>query len=182
MKKIDISTKKHPNTFAMVDDEDYDRLNAHKWYPAKQKTGMIYVQRVPWKKGGKGRKPTFMHREVMGTPEGKFTDHKYHNGLDNQKQNLRQCTTSQNGANKRKQHNKTLSKYKGVTMFSTTNRAKPWVASIIKNSKSYYLGTFKTEEEAAIAYNNKAIELFGEYACLNYLTQEAIQEAYRSRI
>lgn len=29
-------------------------------------------------------------------------------------------------------------------------------------------GIFKTEEEAARAYDKKALELFGEYAFLNY--------------
>ena len=176
MKKIDISTKKHPNTFALVDDEDYDRLNAYKWYPAEQKTGVLYVQRIPWKKGGKGRKPVFMHREVLGTPEGCFTDHRNHNGLNNQRYNLRQCTTSQNGGNNRKQRNKTLSKYKGVSKYSSVVRKKNWYATVKKEGKPYYLGTFETEREAAIAYNKKAKELFGEFACLNAISPKEVTQ------
>ncbi len=32
MKQIDISTKKYPETFTLVDDEDYDYLNEFKWF------------------------------------------------------------------------------------------------------------------------------------------------------
>ena len=45
------------------------------------------------------------------------------------------------------------SKYKGV---SYTKKSKKWRATISKGGKSYYLGEFKNEEEAARAYNHAA--------------------------
>ena len=44
-----------------------------------------------------------------------------------------------------------------------------WEAKIMKNKKPYYLGHYNTEKEAAIAYNSKATELYGEFANLNVL-------------
>jgi len=169
MKKIDVSTAKHPNTFALVDDEDFDRLNKFKWYAARQSTGVLYAIRIPWIKGGKDRKTVFMHKEILTPPHGLFTDHINHDGLDNRKENLRHCNTSQNSANKRKQKAKTYSSYKGVSKYKD-RKSKPWHAQIKKDGKSYYLGTFATDTEAAIVYNKKAKELFGEFACLNEIT------------
>ena len=56
----------------------------------------------------------------------------------------------------------TSSKYKGVT-----KRYNGYHAQIVSNKINHYLGTFKTEREAAWAYNKAALELFGEYACIN---------------
>jgi hypothetical protein len=45
-----------------------------------------------------------------------------------------------------------------------------WSASVMKDDVVHRLGTFETEHDAARAYNEKAIELFGEYAWVNDLT------------
>jgi group I intron endonuclease len=59
------------------------------------------------------------------------------------------------------------SKYMGVTRVK--NR---WISSIVKNKKEIYLGSFFTEIQAALAYNKKAIELYGEDARINILSIE----------
>ncbi|MFX0181968.1 MAG: AP2 domain-containing protein [Candidatus Hodarchaeota archaeon] len=56
------------------------------------------------------------------------------------------------------------SKYKGVYW---SKSKKKWQAYIKKNNKRYHIGTFTEEDEAGLAYNRKALELFGEFACLN---------------
>jgi len=43
-----------------------------------------------------------------------------------------------------------------------------FAASIRYMYKTYHLGTDKKAEEAARAYDRKAIELFGEFAFLNF--------------
>lgn len=59
-----------------------------------------------------------------------------------------------------KRHNNTSSKYLGVHFVSNQNfKNKPWVARLYFNKKSIYIGHFKTEIEAAIAFNKKSIEL-----------------------
>ena len=93
----------------------------------------------------------------------KNVDHKNHNKLDNNVNNLRWATTTENGQNRKKQKN-TKSIYKGVIW---RKDRKVWVAKIMYNKHRIYLGSYKTQEEAGRAYNEKAIELFGEFAKLN---------------
>ena len=101
-----------------------------------------------------------MHRVIMNTPVGMETDHRDHNGLNNQKYNMRICTIAQNNYNRIPYG---WSKYLGVSHIE----GHP-IAQIRKERKLFYLGFFKTEEDAAHAYDKKAIEFFGEFANLNF--------------
>lgn len=84
-------------------------------------------------------------------------DHKDNDPKNNKIENLRLCSRSQNCANKT---SKRL--YKGVYQ-----KRDKWYSSILKEGKSYHLGTFNTPEKAALAYNDKATELFKDFAKLN---------------
>lgn len=89
-------------------------------------------------------------------------DHKNHNQLDFRLENLREATASQN------QHNKKMRNPlgKGIAYDRSTYRAKPWIARIMVNNKSIFLGSFETSEEAAKAYREAALKHHGEFACL----------------
>ena len=91
-------------------------------------------------------------------------DHIDRNPLNCQRSNLRLGTTSDNMCNRQKNiiNNKCHSKYKGVH-----SQHGKWSAKVIKDKKTYYLGTFNTEVEAAQAYNDKAKELHKDYVVLN---------------
>jgi hypothetical protein len=104
-----------------------------------------------------------MHRLIMNPPPGLVVDHIDRNPLNNKRSNLRICTTKQNNYN-RKRHNK-YSKYKGIYWLSTSNK---WRAVIHYYSKHIHLGYFDSEIETAQAYDKKAVELFGEFAYLNF--------------
>jgi hypothetical protein len=52
----------------------------------------------------------------------------------------------------------------GVSWYTRIGK---WTAQIQKNKKKIFMGYFENEHEAAIAYNVKAVELFGEFANLN---------------
>ena len=150
--------------YAIVDPEDYKKLAKYKWY-AKKCERRFYAERWGEKKqGSKTKGDLKMHREIMGDAEGKVIDHINHNGLDNRKANLRFATTQQNTWNKRKQKGDYSSKYKGVHWVKSE---KKWRAVITCNKKVIYIGRFDDEEAAARAYDEKAKELFGEYASLN---------------
>jgi hypothetical protein len=101
-----------------------------------------------------------MHWEMMN---GKYIDHLDGNGLNNQRSNLRFATKSENGMNRQKQEN-TTSIYKGVSWHKHNRK---WVAYITINGKRSHLGYFISEVDAAKVYNQKAIELFCEFANLN---------------
>ena len=153
--------------FAIVDADDYDRLCKYKWHAVKHER-LCYAKTSP----PSGLLP--MHRLVLNAPPHLIVDHINHNGLDNRKANLRLCTVAQNSFNRRPnaQPNKT-SKYKGVSLEKKTNLFR---AFIHRNKKQYYLGSFKNEIDAAKAYDKKALELFGEFAYLNF-PEECAQTA-----
>jgi hypothetical protein len=93
-----------------------------------------------------------------------FIDHIDGNKLNNDITNLRTATQKENTYNRKKTSNNTTSIYKGVNYHYPS---KKWRAQIKNNNIYHHIGVFQNEEIAALAYNSKAIELFGEYACLN---------------
>lgn len=164
-------TKEIPLTrgfVAIVDAEDYERLNQWKWYAKRvgANSDGFYASSIT-RVGGKGNN-VLMHRLVNNTPKGMVTDHINHNTLDNRKINLRNATRAQNLANMTKRPGLS-SKYKGV---SRCKREKMWKASICFNGKSISLGTFNDENDAGLAYNLSALKYYGEYAHLNQLETE----------
>jgi len=156
MKEIKLSNNKG---IVLVDDEDYDMLSQYKWH-LHDKKNKYAISDI--KINGKSKRKK-MHRLIMGEPQGFEIDHIDRNTLNNQKNNLRIVTHSQNQMNKIKQKNNT-SGYKGV---SWHKHIKKWQGQIGFNKKNYSLGYFENEDDAARAYNQKAKELFKEYVCLN---------------
>lgn len=172
MKLIPISK----GLFAMVDDEDFEHLNNFTWsahiHPDGGRYAVTHIKIKPPINGVRQRQIK-MHRIIMGCTyrDGKIIDHIDGNGLNNQKSNLRFCTCSENGMNRKPNINGT-SKYKGVSL-STTKRENGkvycyWVAGI-KLKKYTWLGCFKNETDAAKAYNDAALKYFGEFANLNII-------------
>jgi hypothetical protein len=101
----------------------------------------------------------------------KFIDHIDRDPLNNRIENLRECTGAQNQGNRTINKNN-KSGYKGVKKTPKHLETKNNIFSsrVIKDRKAYYCGVFKTAEDAARAYDHKAKELFGEFACLNFPT------------
>lgn len=110
-------------------------------------------------------KQVLLHRHLMKAAEGQTVDHKNLDKGDCRKDNLRLASYSQNNVNKVKTSKETTSKYKGV--YKYVGRPAPWWAHIKFNNKRKSLGYFRTELEAAKAYNKAAKELHGEFASLN---------------
>lgn len=142
--------------FAMVDAEDYDRLAKYRWYCIGSQ-GYLYAIR------SEANRMIKMHRDIVQPPTGLYVDHKNHNTLDNRKSNLRVCTPAQNCFN-RIPSQKGTSRYKGVYWSSDKKR---WAAIIGFEGKHIHIGHFDYELDAAIAYDDRAAELFGEFAALN---------------
>lgn len=160
--------------YALVDGEDYEELSKYKWYAKKDKK-TYYAGRTVYLGGGRKNPKNriiFMHRQILNVPGGRQTDHQNHCGLDNRKQNIKVCTQNEN------QHNQIVrkrgtSKFKGVhwvkgRIYNDKQYKSRWRAKIVHNGKSIYLGYFDNEIEAAKAYDDKAKELFGNFAGCNF--------------
>ena len=102
-------------------------------------------------------------RDMGEVPEGKTID-RIDNTKGYSKENTRWATQQEQCRNTRKSFNKKSSIYKGVCFLKTK---KTWKAEITIDYKRFFLGTFKTELEAGLAYNEAAKKHFGEFACLN---------------
>jgi hypothetical protein len=109
-------------------------------------------------------KAIYMHLEIMSAPDGMEVDHMNGNGLDNRRENLRLCTRAQNRMNSVKRIGKS-STFKGVYWHKNCRK---WRASLKLDGKEIHIGYFNTELEAAEAYDEKALELFGEFAKPNF--------------
>ena len=99
-------------------------------------------------------------------PEGMYIDHINRDYTDNRIENLRLATPSENIRNS-KPHTDSTSKYLGVNWYKSTNK---WRSCIRYNGQNIHLGYFNSEEEAALAYNKKAKEAYGEFANLNIIS------------
>ena len=141
----------------LVDRADCSTLVQYRWFATKEHNSNNFVIRA-----FKSKRIT-LHRFITNAPKGMVVDHINHNTLDNRRSNLRVCTQKQNSWNSHKKSNHT-NPYKGVHRSSMGR----WKAVIREAGKYKHIGVYDTPEEAAIAYDRKAIELFGEYACKNF--------------
>ncbi len=152
MKKIELTQGK----IALVDDADFDMLNQRKWCITRSCHVWYAVS------AGSLR----MHRLILGLKkhDGIIVDHRNGNGLDNRRANLRECSQSVNTQNRHNVARKKTSGYQGVCWDKSFNK---WTAYIMQHGIQRTIGRYRLEIEAAKAYDNKAIELFGETAKLN---------------
>jgi len=152
--------------FAKVDPEDYIWLSQFRWF-CQVGAGRCYAARNTPATSGVRQKQIMMHRVLADTPAHLVCDHINHDGLDNRKQNLRNCTRQQNNFNTRPRANGT-SRFKGVYWYKRTRK---YNAVIHKSGKRKSLGFFTSEIEAAKAYDIAAKEYYGEFANLNFATK-----------
>lgn len=144
----------------IIDAEDHAKVKNHKW--ALQSNGYVTAK-------NKG-KSIYLSALVLGVNATirSVVDHMDGDTLNNRKGNLRHCTTQQNFFNQCIRSNNT-SGFKGVFW---DKRLKKWRARIKINYVGKHLGCFPTKEEAAVAYNQAAIENYGEFARLNIMDME----------
>lgn len=151
MKQIPLTQGK----FALVDDEDYDFVMSYGKWGIEKRKNTIYATRKILIDGRMKR--VYMHSIVMKS-NGAQVDHKFGDGLDNRKENLRICTHAQNQMNRGIPSNN-KSGFKGVCWHKNM---KKWVAYIKVNNKNINIGSFNDKIEAAKAYNVAAIKYHGE--------------------
>jgi len=151
------------NQFAVVDDNDYARLNVYQWFLSKAGYAVGFVP------GGDGRfQLVYMHRLIMNAGPDQLVDHINGQPLDNRRENRRLVTPQQNGQNKR------LSPLSctGLKGVGWHKRRHKYHARVQLQGIRYHLGFFDDAETAALAYDAAARQLFGAFARCNYPQKE----------
>ncbi len=169
VKRIDVSTPKHPNTYALVDDEDYERLvfflGKHRKWRCHKRRNHRYAGTVV-----KG-KTYHMHRVVLDVKDGVIVDHKNRDGLDNRKENLSVCSASQNAVNSVRRESK--SGFKGVHWHERYNG---WRARFCVDYCDRTIGFFRSPYIAAAAYDLLASKHHGGFLLTNATIQKQKSE------
>ena len=141
-----------------VDDDRWHELSQYSWSKISKEAN-YYSTYINGKK-------IMLHRYLTNAKKGEIIDHINDDDNDvkvNRLDNLRMNTWSGNGHNRKKSKNAT-SQYFGVFFYK---KQKKWRAAIKKDGVSNFIGDFRDEKEAALAYNEKAKELYGDKANLN---------------
>jgi hypothetical protein len=149
----------------MVDDFDYEHLLHYKWHahfnrPTRSFIAQRHVKGIRLPDGRWHNISETMQEHLLGKVPGFQIDHRDTDTLNNQRDNLRHATSTENSQN-RSRPNQTG--FKGVFR----NDMGRYTVRITKNKQRITLGTFLTPEEAARAYNHGARQFFGEFARLN---------------
>lgn len=147
--------------YALVDEDDATWLSQWNWYywdGYARRNGEWH----PVEDGRLARDPILMHRSILQLPDQMDVDHANGDGLDNRRLNIRPATRAQN------MHNRgsvSGSEYKGVHWHKRRGK---WAAAISVNGTRYHLGYFHSDVEAALSYDEAAVEHHGEFAHLNF--------------
>lgn len=145
---------------AFVSSADAERVLALNWYAEERPNGRVYGRaRVP---GGGGAK-VYLHKFVLDAGADDV-DHKDGDGLNCCRDNLRRASRTLNNANSQKRTG-CSSQYKGVSWNKPLGK---WTAQIKVGERQEYIGQFTDEVAAARAYDRRALEVFGEFARLNF--------------
>ncbi|BDA45215.1 Uncharacterized HNH endonuclease L560 at C-terminar half [Coccomyxa sp. Obi] len=166
---IKLSGRAGIGRYALVDDEDWHEMTYKKtWYGWLNKKSVY----------GMWGSNVAMHRVVYGKcnealAKGESIDHKNGNTLDNRRENLRRASHSEQAHNKRKRAG-CSSAYFGVG-----RSGKKWTGGVKKEGEYYGTGIHETEEEAALAYNRIAKQVYGEKAQLNVIEEQEGKREYK---
>lgn len=146
--------------YAIIDEEDWIKVKNYTWRRLDANTTSYAITKI-------NGDTVYMHRLIGRIPDNLVTDHINGNGLDNRKENLRACTQAQNLRSNGPYRESTCPEYRGVRD-TKRSLSKPYQARIKKDGKQRHIGYFSDPREAAEAYDEKARELFGEYAYQNF--------------
>lgn len=165
MKKIDVSTPRYPNVFAIVDDEDFIYLNEWNWNINSRGYAVRKFR------NNERRVQRYMHRDILKPSTSQDVDHINGEKLDNRRENIRACSHTENMRNSKKPKSGLTSMFKGVIAYKGGKNK--FRAVIRANGKAKHLGLFENECDAARAYNMAASKYYGEFALLNKIEERA---------
>lgn len=130
MRKVPLVGIKGKGKYAIVDDEDYEKVARYRWYCGSGYAISDFGVR--------------MHRFIMNPPQDLVIDHINHDRLDNRRSNLKICTQFENS------QNRTHAKATYGNVYSNKDVTKWYACNIIdgKRSRSKSYDTYEEAEEA----------------------------------
>jgi hypothetical protein len=135
------------NQVVLVDDQDYTLLSEHRWcYRPERDNKQGYAVRHA-KVNGKDRL-LYLHRQLMQPGEGQEVIFLNHDRLDCRRENLR-VVSKQEARQHHRVRQDSKSKTKGVRFNPDPGT---WSAIVYREGRCYTIGTFKSQEQAEIAY------------------------------
>lgn len=149
-----IEIKLTQGKFVLIDKDDFERVNKYKWcYKVSKilKSGKEYGVAVHgfWDSKRKQNKIVKLHRFILNLNDPKIlVDHINGDTLDNRKKNLRIADGTINNLNR-----------KNTKGYAWDKITKSWRVEVGFYGKKYWMGRFKTKEEAKEIYNAKVKEL-----------------------
>lgn len=144
--------------YALISADRYESVIAYLWIANYDPSVGDYYARTKI-----GRKSLTLHRFIVDDPLGKLVDHRNHKTLDCRDGNLRVADDSESACH-RKLRRDNQSGFKGVWYRKARDR---WCGMVTCRGKHYFTKHCRTRIEAAIEYNRLALQLHGEFACLN---------------
>jgi len=161
MKKIELTR----GLWALVDDEDYADLDQYYWYADKKG---FAIRNILSDETRSGYTTEAMHRYIMDAQPWESIIQKDGDRLNNQKYNLRRAPRA--GHRHWFLPGAIPTRYRGVSQQKDYGKYR---ATICVENQMYHLGWYDTMEEAALAYNEEALRVWGQAAYLNEIVQKA---------
>jgi hypothetical protein len=135
------------NRFALVDDDDYNRLSQFHWCYRPERNGNQGYAIRHAKADGK-YKTQYLHREIMQPTVGHEVIFLNHDRLDCRHENLRVVTITEARRHHRVRRD-SISGIKGITFNPESNS---WSADVHRHGRCYRIGTYLSKEAAVEAY------------------------------
>ena len=136
--------------------DDYDKIKNYTWYEHINKYNGYHTLMT-----GKHTKMT----SILGF---KGYDHINRNPLDNRKENLRKCTTTENIQNSSLRNNNTS----GIIGVSWNKNKNKWRARIVVNGQEKSLGYFVNKDDAIRIRLNAEAKYFKEFSPQQHLFEQ----------
>ncbi len=156
-----------PDKKVKIDEEDFERVSNHSWRVTLTTTGRERVV-TAYRENGKVKTIT-LGRFLMNPKKGQQVyPRRFQEALDYRKDNLICCTLQERQRLLPKNRKDSSSRYRGVSYIQSQDL---WRAGIMVDGKSINIGNFKSEDEAAQAYNKAARKYFGSIAYQNNVTR-----------
>lgn len=155
--------------WTIIDIDDAPEVLSYRWFAKKHRSAgkeSWYASRSIFVGPTQDKITTMRLHQLLLPVMGELTpDHKNGDTLDNRRQNLRLASRTGNNANRRM--SKSFASKTGYRGVSRCKKGRYYRAHLSWMGKIYFKGTYKDPRRAALAYDEMATRIQGEFAVTN---------------